>query len=311
MKKHFIAICGLLCVIMAFCSVLTYTVSAAPDSCALTVEYTDEQAGLIDGCAFQLYLIAEGDLNGYTLTDAFTELEADAEEVDWGIGEDVSNLADALSAHIEGNNIAPVQTDSTDQEGRITFDELPFGLYLALGDRVSKDGWIYTPQPILVWIPCTNPDGGLDYAPVCSPKHDREPEEPEIEPIEITVEKVWIDDGSHPSLVTIQLLCDGEVYDEVTLNDQNNWRYAWKALEADHEWQIKEKNIPDGYTAKVTNKGTAYTVTNTKGLPQTGQLWWPVPILLGAGLILVLFGCILHTCSKKRAAADGDSNGEA
>lgn len=307
MKKHFIAICSLLCIIMMVCSVLTYAVSAAPDSCSLTVEYTDEEAGALDGCEFRLYFIADGDLNEYTLAENFAEMEADAENVDWSIGEDVSNLADALSAYIANNEIAPVQKGSTDQEGRVTFAELPSGLYLALGDQVSKDGWIYTPQPILLWIPCTNPDGGLDYAPVCSPKHSKEPE---IVWIEITVEKIWVDDGKHPSLVTVQLLCDGDVYDQVTLNDQNGWRYAWEALDSAHDWQIAEKDIPDGYTARVTNKGTAFTVTNTKRLPQTGQLWWPVPVLLGAGLLLVLFGLILRKFGKKGVPADGDPNGE-
>jgi len=28
----------------------------------------------------------------------------------------------------------------------------------------------------------------------------------------------------------------------------------------------------------------------TKVLPQTGQLWWPVPVLLLAGLVLVVVG---------------------
>ena len=31
-----------------------------------------------------------------------------------------------------------------------------------------------------------------------------------------------------------------------------------------------------------------------KKLPQTGQLWWPVPILAGAGMILFVIGWILH-----------------
>ena len=27
------------------------------------------------------------------------------------------------------------------------------------------------------------------------------------------------------------------------------------------------------------------------GLPQTGQLWWPVPILMAAGVFFVMMGC--------------------
>ena len=36
-------------------------------------------------------------------------------------------------------------------------------------------------------------------------------------------------------------------------------------------------------------------------LPQTGQLWWPVPILLGGGALLILFGILLL---KRRRTKD-------
>jgi len=36
------------------------------------------------------------------------------------------------------------------------------------------------------------------------------------------------------------------------------------------------------------------TPTPKPTLPQTGQLWWPIPILLTAGLVLVLFGVMLR-----------------
>ncbi|MCR4644606.1 MAG: LPXTG cell wall anchor domain-containing protein [Oscillospiraceae bacterium] len=52
-----------------------------------------------------------------------------------------------------------------------------------------------------------------------------------------------------------------------------------------------------------TEQTTTQTVTTTdvtsKGddLPQTGQLWWPVPILAGGGLLL--FGAGLYLRKKK------------
>ena len=36
------------------------------------------------------------------------------------------------------------------------------------------------------------------------------------------------------------------------------------------------------------------TPTPTAPIPETGQLWWPVPILAGAGMILFVIGWILH-----------------
>lgn len=40
---------------------------------------------------------------------------------------------------------------------------------------------------------------------------------------------------------------------------------------------------------------------DTPSLPQTGQLWWPVPVLAAAGLLSLLIGCI-----RKRGAQDED-----
>lgn len=45
-----------------------------------------------------------------------------------------------------------------------------------------------------------------------------------------------------------------------------------------------------------TDKPSGATGSSGGKLPQTGQLWWPVPVLLTAGLLLILLGCI---CRRK------------
>ena len=42
--------------------------------------------------------------------------------------------------------------------------------------------------------------------------------------------------------------------------------------------------------------GRVDILVNNAGItiPETGQLWWPVPILAGAGMILFVIGWILH-----------------
>ena len=53
-----------------------------------------------------------------------------------------------------------------------------------------------------------------------------------------------------------------------------------------------------GGAAVTTVRQTGNTTASSGGkLPQTGQLWWPVPVLAGAGLVLVVVGFRLH--SKK------------
>ena len=109
----------------------------------------------------------------------------------------------------------------------------------------------------------------------------------------------------------MQLLRDGEVYRSALLNDSNDWSYTWEGLESGHRWQVTEQDVPEGYQMSVSQDGTVFWVTNTWSpeetptpstpeetpsgtLPQTGQLWWPVPLLLGAGLLLLLWGGYRH-----------------
>lgn len=100
----------------------------------------------------------------------------------------------------------------------------------------------------------------------------------------------------------MQLLRGGQVYDTVTLNSQNNWRHRWSDLDSRYRWTVTEKAVTD-YTVTVTQEGKTFVVTNTyqtptpgkktdTKLPQTGQLWWPVPVLLSVGLLLVLIGVL-------------------
>lgn len=148
---------------------------------------------------------------------------------------------------------------------------------------------------------------GWVYDVTVNPKYSSQPESDDR--ITRKVLKVWKDEGnekSRPEEVIVQLLQDGAVYDTVALNAANNWRYTWENLDGNSRWTMVEKEMDD-YTVTVTREGVTFVVTNTytgdtpaappgkpaePKLPQTGQLWWPVPVLLAVGLLLVLIGLI-------------------
>lgn len=304
MKKHLILLCSLFFAIVMVCVATVPAAGAAPDDCSLILEYVDEEADTLDGRMFQLYCIAEGGLDGYQMTEDFAEMQEDVEQTNWDTAEGMTALADTLTAYLADEDIAPDYTETTDRAGRASFSQLSMGLYLVLGDDLVKGECTYQVQHVLIWLPCEDPDGGLDYAPVCTPKYENVGGQTEV--ADIRVEKVWVDDGDHPSSVTILLLSDDEVVDEVTLSEQNNWEYLWEGLETDHDWQVEEKDVPEGYTAKVTRSGNTFTVTNTKKLPQTGQLWWPVTVMLGIGLPLLLAGLVLLLRGKKKSPVAGE-----
>ena len=139
-------------------------------------------------------------------------------------------------------------------------------------------------------------------APTPDPKPDPDPE-PE-EPVEITACKRWSGDSSkeRPDSVTVTLYDGKTAYETVRLSDKNDWSYTWEDLDADGNWQVVETNIPKGYVPSYKVKGDVVTITNTRTLIQTGQLNWPIWVLGGAGILLVVLGVVILTKRKQNDA---------
>lgn len=93
------------------------------------------------------------------------------------------------------------------------------------------------------------------------------------EDTKISVEKVWDDnndqDGIRPTTIKVQLYADGKASGRtVELSENNNWKYTWNDLDKQKDgedivYTVDEIEIPAGYTKTVTNKGAAFTITNT------------------------------------------------
>lgn len=97
----------------------------------------------------------------------------------------------------------------------------------------------------------------------------------EQKPETVNVKKVWvIDDGSQrPDSVSVQLMRDGEPFgDPVTLNDANDWSYAWNDLESGHNWTVVELNVPDGFKATVSQSGDTFTIINDDTTEETTEI---------------------------------------
>lgn len=291
----------------------------------LTISYQDGDVPLA-GAEFSIYLVADVDENGeLTTTPAFRQFNVDIRgrnDAAW------KALARTLEGYVLRDQIEPTDSGATGQSGFLYFPtgstKLMPGLYLVLGQRHTQNGRRYDATPFMVMLP-TRSENTWSYEVIASPKHTDQ-EIPDT-PTDITrkVLKVWDDNGhenSRPKEITIQLLRDGEVYDTVTLNVGNNWRYTWSGLDDDYRWTVVEKEL-SGYTVRVDQEGITFVVTNTyvpttpdtptqptkpspstpgkPSLPQTGQLWWPVPVLMCAGLVLVVAGLL-----RRRRESNGE-----
>lgn len=280
----------------------------------LTIVY-EKNGEAISDAKFDIYKVADVDAYArMTLTDRFSgyPIAFDGlDQSDWDV------LASTLKGYVWKDALTADADGVTDAEGKMQVTLKP-GLYLVVGYRRTIGDTTYSASPFLVFLPGSDTDQNIwDYAVTAQPKADGEKnptDDPSDKQISRKVLKIWDDankENSRPQEITIHLMCDGKVYDTVTLNAENNWRYTWDNLERGHEWLVTEDAVT-GYTQSVTQEGITFTVKNTvkpetpsdptnpsdPSLPQTGLLWWPVLLLGAAGLLCIVIGLVQRKATK-------------
>ena len=267
---------------------------AAEGKANLTVNWDQKNQELV------LYRVAVRNSDGsYTLTDDFKDYGVDILNAD---EKQLENAAELLAAYATRDKLEPLNKLKTDGTGKYTFSDLDYGAYMVF-NKATVEGNTTSAVPVFVYL--------------------EKDMEVQIKPLdEVTtsckVYKIWDDNDSkdRPDSIVIQLLNeDGSVRDEQTLSGKNNWYYAWTNL-PEGKYKVVEKKVPSGYslsasrlkeTWKLTNKkktkstqpsgstpsgGEKNPPGNSKKIPQTGQLWWPVPILASAGFLCMIIGLL-------------------
>lgn len=307
----------LLICLLTFFLVMPFKVSAAEQidinaEASLTIQYTHENKPL-SGAPFTIYRVADVAADGtYTLTGDFKDYPVSLQSPDSDV---LRQLAFTLDGYVKRDDLTPLDNGQTDASGKLTFPVsqsiLKPGLYLVIGQPLKAEGYIYNAEPFLISLPCKSADSSsLNYHPAVQPKYNQSPDTPS-DTITRKVLKVWKDDGhkdARPIQIEVQLLKDGDIYDTVTLTQDNNWRFTWDNLDQGSNWTVVEKEVSN-YKVSVTQEGITFVITNTYEvpdtpstpvtpsapdtsvkLPQTGSLWWPVPWLLACGVLLLGMG---------------------
>lgn len=229
-----------------------------------------------------LYRVAD---ENYNLVGSFSHYSIDLKQ-------DVQGAANALENRILMDGIEADACVTSDSSGKASFSGLESGIYLVVGKEVFQDGVFYMPQVSLVSL---SGDLSVDLKYEMSDKPSR-----------IHVLKVWKKDNkkSRPKSIEVCLLrSDGIVVDRVVLNSDNQWSTTWNNLSTLYTYRVMETSVPSGYKESCTREKDTIVLTNTGNfmdkvkkkdevLPNSGQLWWPVPVLLFVGL--VLFGLGRH-----------------
>ena len=258
----------------------------------------------ISGMKFDAYLISTVDECGeLTVLDRYRDF-ADELDIRGKNDEAWRQMAQVLAREISLDmNLKPSRSAVTDADGVAKFADISMGLYLIVGNGVEKDGYVYSTSPFFVMLPEQDLSSNTwNYHVVANAKPGQEPVKADYEVI-----KVWKDDchkDQRPKSIAISLICDGEVCDTITLPHNGAWSYTWKDLDTNHQWTVMEKKEQGYKDPDIQQEGNTFIVTNTCSkpttppqpgkptLPQTGQLWWPVPVLIAAGLLFVVIGLV-------------------
>lgn len=119
----------------------------------------------------------------------------------------------------------------------------------------------------------------------------------------------------------MEIYRDLELYQTVVLSEENDWYYEWRDFDY-YDFRVREVVVPDGFRVEYDSNDTQYLIKNvlvpppettsistdqtettttvssttlvttatSERIPQTGQLWWPVPVLGLLGVLLVAVG---------------------
>lgn len=242
-------------VLMLLCS---FTAFAENKNQQLIIEYSDDKGPLTD-VMFSVYRL--GDVKG-------THISPDSKFAPYSVSYDISDseklvsLALTLSAYAQRDDLEADFSDRTDEQGKADFDGVYFqpGAYLYIGEKHFQYGNIYFCDAAIIILPY-----GATDSVVTKPKFESVPEETTDISISYKVLKAWHEDDIHkrPTYIEAQLLRDGEIYDTVILNDENNWRYKWTGLSTRYQWLVTEKVVADGYAVSLSKNEKTYMLANS------------------------------------------------
>lgn len=293
----------------------------------------------VEGMELSLYRVAEYEESGsFTLTERFRKYPVSLEQKSqegWQGAADA--LADYIRR--DGIAADAVFVSGADRTVCFTELNRGLYLVLGQTTELQEDGrtQIYEPQTALIALPEDSKEtseGTDPYQVTAVLKFEKNDKPGNPEETKIHVLKVWKQDQEkeRPDSIVVELLqTDAEgnttVVDRQTLTKENQWSYTWKNLSTLMRWSVSEAEVPKGYTVAVTREGNTVVLTNTAKkpgksdgevnppskrttgkttdktsdkLPQTGQLWWPVLVLLFAGAICLLAGRVLRDRKEEK-----------
>lgn len=231
----------------------------------------------------------------------------------------LQEAADTLANYVVVDKIKPLQTVKSDEYGNADFSQLDNGVYLVCGKKLAIGDNIYRFSPMFVEINDNSADTKISYGKfvVTDVKNSKM--------TKYILKKVWDNERDileyRPDSIDVVIFLDGEEFETVSLDDSNNWTYEWMSDE-NGDWNFKEIGSPEQYDVAIKIGENHITITNRlkdeikpppmptppsedidtdkdEDIPQTGQLWWPVPLMALVGVVLIVLGLKLGFKGEK------------
>lgn len=299
MKKHTYQNILKIFLILSAC-IFSFTCVYAKETGSITVNTPMEDMKV------SLYRVGEFTEQGtFTLTKPYQSYSV---SLDHSSSEEWQATANTLAQYIERDGVQADVEGVSSSNHTIAFNNLTCGLYLMIGSEkeVSNKGnvEIYTPQVAFIALPDVSTDDPYHISTIM--KYEKN----DYTQTSLHVLKVWKNDSDNtrPASIQVDLLqkdTDGNtiVFDQQILSDDNQWSYTWNDLSSRYTWNVVETTVPEGYTESSIKEGNTVVLTNTSTtpvieekptssnqLPLTGQLQWPIPVLVIAGIVFLIIG---------------------
>ena len=305
---------GIIAVVLCLCLMPCTVLAASPNgvkgaidtdcACSLTVSYRCD-GNAFGGQTVELYRIAEVSADAqYTLTPSFAAsglvLNGVQTTGEWNV------IRSTLASYILANDIAPIRMDMTDEAGQVCFAGLKPGLYLTSDVYASQGDFACSFDSALIALPGINADGHWQYQISVSAKPGAIPPSETDKEIPYKVLKLWKGDEGlqdRPLNIEVAIFCDGSLVETVILSEENHWSYSWLAKDDGANWNVAERNIPEGYTVTIDQRETTFVLTNSRILddpdippvvpPQTGDtsnILFYAALMLVSGTMLIILG---------------------
>ncbi len=321
-KKIYRCFCAAVCFVLTLGMLCSMSFHGSADSIKGSLTLICKKDDIIlSGMEWSLYRVGERVGKKYVLGGKFAGYPVSLSDTS---AEGLSIAAATLENYAVIDNIGSDAKGIIDAEGYLVFPKLESGLYMVCGKNFYVGETVYEPSAVLVEINPSVGNEGIDLMvyPKVIYKILSETSRTHV------LKKIWTDSGQLHPAIQVEIYKGGVLEETVTLDDSNSWTYSW-FTENYAEWRVKETVVPAGYSVSyrtsdgqyvIENKyGSDYseetqpvteqvtsppsiTVTATGGsvqkLPQTGQLWWPVPVMACGGIVMIIVGLRLRGSKK-------------